>query len=58
MKVSSGLNAVDAGKRLEPRWQCSGRRLSSRRLQRLQAVLTSLSQQAARRLRAAADRGR
>jgi len=38
--------------------RCSGRRLSSRRLQELQAVSKGLAQQAARRLRAAADRGR
>jgi hypothetical protein len=38
--------------------RCSGRRLSSRRLQGLQAVLIGHSWQAARRLRAAADRER
>jgi hypothetical protein len=38
--------------------RCSGQRLSSRRLQELQAVPISFVQQAARRLRAAADRGR
>jgi hypothetical protein len=38
--------------------RCSGRRLSSRRLQELQAVPTGFPRQAARRLRAAADRGR
>ena len=38
--------------------RCSGQRLSSRRLQILQAVSTGFGQQAARRLRAAADRGR
>jgi hypothetical protein len=38
--------------------RCSGRRLSSRRLQRLQTVLIGFPWQAARRLRAAADRGR
>jgi hypothetical protein len=38
--------------------RCSGQRLSSRRLQGLQAVPNGFSQQAARRLRAAADRGR
>jgi hypothetical protein len=38
--------------------RCSGQRLSSRRLQELQAASERLGQQAARRLRAAADRGR
>jgi hypothetical protein len=38
--------------------RCSVRRLSSRRLQGLQARSNGLVQQAARRLRAAADRGR
>ena len=38
--------------------RCSGRLQSSRRLQELQAASTGFGQQAARRLRAAADRGR
>jgi hypothetical protein len=38
--------------------RCSGRRASSRRLQGLQAAPQGFDQQAARRLRAAADRGR
>ena len=38
--------------------RCSGRRASSRRLQELHAAPTRFDQQAARRLRAAADRGR
>jgi hypothetical protein len=38
--------------------RCSGRRLSSRRLHELQAAFAGFGQQAARRLRAAADRGR
>jgi hypothetical protein len=38
--------------------RCSVRRASARRLQELQAALKGFEQQAARRLRAAADRGR
>jgi len=38
--------------------RCSGRRASARRLQEPQATPKGLGQQAARRLRAAADRGR
>jgi hypothetical protein len=38
--------------------RCSGQRLSSRRLQELQSTPMGFVQQAARRLRAAADRGR
>ena len=38
--------------------RCSGRRASARRLQGLQAASKGFVQQAARRLRAAADRGR
>ena len=38
--------------------RCSGRRASSRRLQGLHMANAGLGQQAARRLRAAADRGR
>ena len=38
--------------------RCSGRHASSRRLQELQDAPTNLEQQAARRLRAAADRER
>jgi hypothetical protein len=38
--------------------RCSGRRAPSRRLQGLQAVPTGFPRQAARRLRAAADRER
>ena len=38
--------------------RCSGQRLSSRRLQGPAAARIGFQQQAARRLRAAADRGR
>jgi hypothetical protein len=38
--------------------RCSGQRLSSRRLQGQALARTDCDQQAARRLRAAADRGR
>jgi hypothetical protein len=38
--------------------RCSGRRLSSRRLQELQASSKGFDQQAAHQLRGAADRGR
>ncbi len=59
--ISAGLHcdqrpATEGSRNLTMR--CSGRLLSSRRLQELQAALTGLAQQAARRLRAAADRER